>query len=161
LLVKLLNHTTLKLSLHILCLEDNADDRWLMENVLINDGLDCRIVQVQERKEFAAMLKQSKFDLIVSDFSLPTYDGAAALASAKSIQPDIPFILLSGTIGEERAVEFLKAGATDCVLKQNLSQMGPAVRRAIAEAGEKMNRQKAEELLRAQTRELRALTARL
>jgi DNA-binding NarL/FixJ family response regulator len=150
-----------KLSLHMLCLEDDENDRRLMESVLTKDGLNCQIVQVQERNDFEAILKLNQFDLIVSDFSLPGYDGATALATAKKIQPDTPFILLSGTIGEERAVDFLKAGATDCVLKQNLSRLGPAVRRAIAEAKEKMKRQKAEELLRTQAAELRALAARL
>jgi DNA-binding NarL/FixJ family response regulator len=150
-----------KRSLHILCLEDDEDDRRLMEAALTKDGLNYQIVQVQERNDFEAILKLNQFDLIVSDFSLPGYDGATALAAAKEIQPDTPFILLSGTIGEERAVDFLKAGATDCVLKQNLSRLGSAIRRAIAEAKEKMNRQKAEELLRTQATELRALAARL
>ncbi|MGA2869285.1 MAG: response regulator [Verrucomicrobiota bacterium] len=151
----------IKLSLHILCLEDDEHDRRLMEAALTKDGLNCQIVQVQERNDFEAILKLNQFDLIVSDFSLPGYDGATALATAKKIQPDTPFILLSGTIGEERAVDFLKAGATDCVLKQNLSRLGPSVRRAIAEAKEKMKRQMAEELLRTQAAELRALAARL
>jgi DNA-binding NarL/FixJ family response regulator len=150
-----------KILLHILHLEDVENDRRLMAAVLAKEGVACRIVPVQERQPFEALLRQDKFDVIVSDFSLPAYDGSTALATARQIQPDTPFILLSGTIGEERAVEFLKAGATDCVLKQNLSRLAPAVRRAVAEAGEKKNRQQAEELLRTQAGELRALAARV
>jgi len=156
-----MGNTCVKKTLNILCLEDEAGDRELMEQTLAAEGLDCRVVQVQARKEFEAMLQQKQFDLIISDFSLPAYDGGAALAAARKNQPETPFILLSGTIGEERAVEFLKSGATDCVLKQNLNRLGPAIRRALAEAEERRRRKKAEDSLHAQARQLRALAARL
>jgi len=136
-------------------------DRELMEATLERDGVACLMTHVQAGREFEALLKGHLFDLIISDYSLPAYDGEEALAAAQKLQPETPFILLSGTIGEERAVKFLKSGATDCVLKQNLIRLGPAIRRAVAEASEKKERQKAETQLHAQAAELRALAARL
>ncbi len=153
--------TSVKTSLCILCLEDDQDDRLLMESVLAADGLDCNFTHVQSGAEFEVALQQNKFDLILSDFSLPGYDGVAALTATKQIQPETPFILLTGTIGEERAVEILKSGATDCVLKNNLSRLGTVVRRALSEAEERDKRKKAEEGLRTQAEQLRALAARL
>src|SRR5882724_10114609 len=150
-----------KTSLSILCLEDNPNDRQLMEVALAGDGLNCRFTHVEERKEFEAALKQKKFDLIVSDFTLPSYDGRSALSVVRELQPETPFILFSGTIGEERAVEFLKSGATDCVVKDNFERLGSVVRRALREAEERAKRKNAEEALRAQASQLRALAARL
>src|SRR5258708_3884755 len=110
--------------LHILHLEDNPDDRQLTEAMLAADGLNCNFVNVETEKDFESALKQEKFNLILSDFALPAYNGMDALLAAKRLQPETPFVLLSGAIGEERAVESLKSGATDCVLKQNLKRLG-------------------------------------
>jgi len=98
---------------------------------------------------------------VISDFTMPSYNGESALATSRKFQPETPFIFLSGTIGEERAVEFLKAGAADCVLKDNLPRVGPAVRRALREAEERARRESAEAALREQAIQLRALAARL
>ena len=117
-------------------------------DALRTDGLAFETVQVKTQKEFHAALKQTRFDLILSDYSLPTYSGPAALAAAQKIQPDVPFLFVSGTIGEERAVEILKSGATDYVLKTHLNRLGPAVRRAVREARERRGRRKAEESLK-------------
>lgn len=156
-----MENTAANKSLRILCLEDDDGDLELIRETLAADGLDCWLEQVQTRKEFEAALKETSFDLIISDFSLPAYDGRSALAAAKKLQADTPFILLSGTLGEERAVSFLKSGATDCVLKHNLSRLVPAVRRALAEAEERARRKTAEEALQKQASQLRALAAQL
>jgi len=153
--------TAVKKPLRILSLEDDPDDRRLLAAVLAQDGLACDLVFAQTRTEFEMALSQEKFDLIMSDFTLPAYDGSSALAAGKKWQPETPFILISGTIGEERAVEMLKSGATDCVLKENLGRVGMVVRRALSEAEERTKRRSAEEGLRAQTDQLRALAARL
>jgi signal transduction histidine kinase len=150
-----------KISLNILCLEDSAYDRQMTERALAADGLNCRFTHTGNRREFETALNQGGFDLILSDFSLPAYDGTSALLAAKKFQPATPFVLLSGTIGEERVVELLKSGATDCVLKNNLSRLGMVVRRALNEARERERREAAEAGLRAQAEELRALAGRL
>jgi signal transduction histidine kinase len=148
-------------SLQILQLEDSLDDRHLTRSTLDKDGVECKIRTVATRDEFESAIKEVNFDLIISDYTLPFYDGKSALDVARKFQPETPFILLSGTIGEERAVEFLKSGAADCVLKDNLERLGPAVRRALLEAEERAKRKQAEEALKVQAAQLRALAARL
>src|SRR5215471_12149123 len=97
---------------------------------------------------FLAALRDFNPDLILADYSLPSFDGVAALSIAKEERPEAPFIFVSGAIGEELAIESLKKGATDYVLKQRLSRLVPAVRRAIREAEEQKARKDAEEALR-------------
>jgi signal transduction histidine kinase len=118
----------------ILVFEDNLDDRHLLETALGNLELAFQIVHAQTREEFHRALGNAQFDLIISDFNLPGYDGISALTLTKQLQPDTPFIFVSGTIGEERAVESLKLGATDYVLKDRLGRLVPAVERALREA---------------------------
>src|ERR1019366_3863012 len=86
---------------------------------------------------------------ILSDYNLPNYDGMAALALARAEQPEVPFILISGTLGEEQAVGCMLRGATDYLLKQRLDRLVPAVLRALAEAEERRKRREAEESVRA------------
>jgi two-component system sensor histidine kinase UhpB len=148
-------------SLRILSLEDDPNDRQLLAAMLSRDGLQCDLVYAGNAQEFELALGQGKYDLIMSDYTLPDYDGVSALAAARRLQPDTPFVLVSGTIGEERAVRMLKSGATDCVLKDNLARLGTVLRRALAEAGERRKRLAAEEALREQTVQLRALAGRL
>lgn len=148
-------------SLRILLLEDNPADRQLVAATLRHEGFDCKLIFTQTEDEFESALRTEKLDLVMSDFTLPTYDGVSALAATKRLQPEIPFIFLSGTIGEERAVEMLKSGATDCVLKNNLHRLAPAVHRALAEADEKAKRRAAEEALKLLAGQLRALADRL
>src|ERR671910_255798 len=110
-------------------------------------GISCEMVRVQTRADFEAALVNGDFDLVLSDYSLPSFDGLSALKLAKEIRPEVPFILVSGAIGEERAIEALKSGATDYVLKQRLERLVPAVRRAVREAEERNERRRAEEAL--------------
>src|ERR1041384_1789565 len=99
--------------LRILYLEDNPLDRELVANALAAEGLACQFIYAKSQKEFQAALHQPNLDLILSDFTIPSYDGMAALAAAQQTAPEVPFLFLSGTIGEQRAVASLKLGATD------------------------------------------------
>jgi len=139
----------------ILLLEDDPHDAGLIKELLEADHFVCRINRVQNRTEFLAALKNGGFDLILSDHKLPSFDGVSALNLALKIRPDIPFIFVSGTLGEETAIEALKVGATDYVLKTRLSRLVPAVQRALREAGDRAGRQGAEDALRRSEIELR------
>ena len=118
----------------ILHLEDNPADGELVQALLAEDGLACEIVRVETRAEFADALDRQRFDLVVSDFTLPSYDGRSALLLAKAKHPDMPVLFFSGTLGEESAIQALKDGATDYVLKQRPARFAQAVRRALREA---------------------------
>jgi PAS domain S-box-containing protein len=117
--------------LRILHLEDNAMDAELVAAALADEGLACQIVRTATRSAFAGACNEGTYDIILSDYSLPGFNGIAALAIAREVQPDVPFVFVSGTMGEEVAIDCLKQGATDYVLKHRLSRLGPAVRRAL------------------------------
>ena len=143
--------------MHILLLEDNLRDRQLVEKTLMNEGLVCQITHAKSKEEFQAALERAKYDLIISDFTLPAYSGIAALTASRELQPDTPFIFVAETIGEEQAVESLKSGAADYVLKERLNGLGQAVRRALREAKERKERHRAEEQVRVQSSALEAV----
>ncbi len=149
--------TRAKMQLRILYLEDDPRDAELIQEALTTEGITAQVTRVDTRADFAALLEQDSFDLIFSDNALPSFDGPSALALAQAKRPAVPFIFVSGTIGEEAAIESLKSGATDYVLKQRLTRLGPVVRRAIHEAGERVERQRAEENLRRSENRFRAL----
>ena len=142
-------------SIAILLLEDDPNDAGLVEECLQAEHLACRITRVQDRAEFLAALEDGEFDLILSDHKLPAFDGLSALNLAQSVRPEIPFIFVSGTLGEETAIEALKVGATDYVLKTRLSRLVPAVQRALGQASDRAARMKAEGALRRTETELR------
>ena len=131
--------------LHFLHLEDDELDAELVQRMLKAGNLNCVITYAKTHREFEAALKKDKFDLIMSDYSLPAYDGRTALELARQQYPETPFIFLSGTIGEERAVDSLKLGATDYVLKDRLARLVPAIRRALVEADVQQKRRQAEQ----------------
>ncbi len=143
----------MKTQLRVLHLEDSPCDAELVRTRLAEEGFACDLVLAQNRAEFESAIAQGPFDLILSDFALPDLDGLTALSLAQEKQPRVPFILLSGTLGEEQAVESLKGGATDYVLKHRLNRLVPAVRRALNEAEALAQRKQAEEKLR-QSQEL-------
>ena len=132
----------------VLHLEDDPKDAELVESALSEDELDCDITRVATEAHFREELQRGGYDLILADYSLPSYDGMAALVLTRSMTADIPFILLSGTLGEERAVEALKTGATDYLLKDRLSRLGPSVRRALREVAQRREQRQAEAALR-------------
>lgn len=134
--------------LQVLHLEDDANDAQLLRLKLEEANIECVITVVQTRDEFVNALEQTEFDLIVSDFTLPLFDGKSALEITRQKWPDIPFIFVSGTIGEEAAIESIVLGATDYVLKGRLSRLVPAMQRALLEAESRRERKRAEVALR-------------
>ena len=133
--------------LNVLHLEDNALDASLIEDYLNSEGIACNVHLVEEKDGFEKALTTLSFDFIFADHTLPNFDALQALSIAKKLVPQIPFILVSGTVGEEFAIECLKAGATDYVLKTRLSRLLPAIQRAIFENEEAKKRQKAEKTI--------------
>jgi PAS domain S-box-containing protein len=105
-------------------------------------------VRVENRAEFSAALDRQRFDLVISDFTLPSYDGRSSLLLAKTKYPDLPVIFFSGTLGEESAIQSLKDGATDYILKQRPARFVPAVRRALREAEERAEHKRIEKAMR-------------
>lgn len=131
----------------ILHLEDDAADAELVHTVLESAGLTCRITRVQTRDEFGDALRSGGFDVILADFRLPMFDGVSALRMTRELGLDIPFIFVSGTMGEDAAIEGMTQGATDYVLKERLSRLAPAVSRALHDAENRRERKRAEEAL--------------
>ena len=147
--------------IHILLLEDSPTDEDLIRHTLRRDTLTYSVESVDTRTAFSRWLEESQPDLILSDFSLPSLDGYTALALAREKYPDVPFIFVTGTLGEEVAIETLKKGATDYVLKHRLSRLLPSIHRALREAKERAERRRAEGQLRESHEQLRALTVYL
>jgi PAS domain S-box-containing protein len=141
---------TRKSPLRVLLLEDDPTDAELVRAVLEADRFVCEATRVQTSSDFIEVLESVEFDLILADYQLPSFDGVAALKLALAARPDLPFIFVSGTLGEEVAIEALKLGATDYVLKSGLSRLVPSVERALREARERSQRKRAEETLREQ-----------
>lgn len=144
--------------LRFLLLEDSLLDTELVRVALSEGGVDCELLQVDTQAAFVAALETKRLDLILSDYSLPSFDGTSALAIAQRLCPELPFIIVSGTLGEELAIETLKSGATDYVLKQRLGRLVPSVQRALREARERRNRQQAEAAARLSENRYRTLT---
>ncbi|MDB6021091.1 MAG: domain S-box, partial [Pedosphaera sp.] len=144
--------------LRVLHLEDNRNYSDLVQSKLAAEGFAPEVVCVETREDFEAALAQGGYDLIIADYFLPAYDGIKALKLSKEKQPDTPVLLVSGTIGEEAAIESLKAGATDYVLKHWPERLIPAVRRALREAGERKNRLRAETTLSRREKHFRAVS---
>ena len=138
----------MKQSLKVLILEDSPTDADLMLLQLFDASIEFSSRVVDTKKEYLESIEEFKPDIILSDYNLPEFDGLSALKIKKEILPDVPFIMVSGAFGEEFAVETLKKGATDYVLKDNISKLVPAVRRALEEAEEYSKRKKAEQQLK-------------
>lgn len=140
--------------LKVLYLEDDAYDVEIMREIL-DDSFDAEMYNVDNRDDFLAALRHDeRFDLILSDYNLPDFDATGALDVASEISPMVPFICVSGTVGEEKAVELLKQGATDYVLKDRMVRLVPAIRRALKETEEKRKLAEAHERLKRQNEEL-------
>jgi DNA-binding NtrC family response regulator len=135
-------------ALRILSLEDDPADAYLVQETLETGDLDCQVTRVETESDFTAALGHANFDLILADYTLPSFDGLSALRIAREKSPSLPFIFVSGTLGEEIAIEALKNGATDYVFKTRLSRLLPSVTRALREAKERMELGFAGEALR-------------
>src|SRR4051812_15958974 len=151
----------LKKEIHILMLEDNPTDSELAGHTLRRGGVKFTSTRVETEQDFIHELEKNPPDLILSDYALPGFDGYAALDIAKKRVPNIPFIFVTGTMGEEVAIETLKSGATDYVLKHRLARLVPSVHRALREATERAERRRAQEQLRESHEQLRALSVYL
>ncbi len=135
-------------TIRVLILEDVATDAELIEEELRYAGIAFSSRRVSAKKAYLDELDNYCPDLILSDYNLPQYDGELALLAAKSRCPDVPFILVTGAIGEELAIDIFTQGADDYVMKGKLQRLVPAVQRALAEATERKSRKEAEEALR-------------
>src|SRR5215831_6232290 len=129
--------------LRVLHLEDDLKDTELVQATLEAEGIQSALSRVENERDFVAALKREKFDLILADYTLPSFDGVSALKLAQEHAADVPFLFVSGTLGEDVAIEALKKGATDYVLKTRLARLGPSVTRALREAREKAERKRA------------------
>lgn len=139
----------MKTPLRILYLEDDPNDAELVQATLKGGGIACDVTRVETQADFLAALGIG-VDLILADYTLPSFDGLSALAIAEENYPEIPFIFVSGVMGEELAIETIKYGATDYVLKQRLSRIVPVVNRALEEVQERRKTEDALEKLRRQ-----------
>lgn len=126
----------MKPTLRILNLEDTQGDSELVRTKLLMAGIECDLVRVETREDFVDAIERGGFDLILANYSLPSFAGLSALNMAKRMCPGVPFIFLSGAIGDEFAIETIKRGATDYVLKDNLLQLPAAINRALLEVEE-------------------------
>lgn len=139
--------------LNILYLEDNPNDAELVESMLKNSGIQAYMKIVQTKEEFVNEIQNGLYNIIFSDYSLPSFSGRNAIEIAKKSCPEIPFIFVSGTMGEDTAIESLLTGATDYVLKTKLSRLAPAVKRALKEIEELNEKKKArKELIESEER---------
>jgi len=145
-------------TLQLVLVEDDPNDGELIARHLRKAGLDCVIHRVQTGPGLLSALSTLKPDLIISDFSLPRFHGLQALELASAHAPDVPFIFVSGTIGEETALDAVRNGATDYVLKSNLTRLSAAVQRALREAATKVQKRQSEQLRRDQELRLQRLT---
>jgi signal transduction histidine kinase len=150
-----------KKDIRILMLEDNVADAELVKFALRDGGLNFTIKRVDSKVQYLKELEEAPPDIILLDYALPDFDGFTALQMAQEKYPDIPFIFVTGTLGEEVVIEMLKSGATDYVLKTRLSRLVPAVQRAMREAGERAERRRAQERLKKSHEQLRALSVYL
>src|SRR5437016_417078 len=154
---KSVENIMIKDSLRILNLEDNVNDAELNQAMISARWPDCPLVRVDTRSEFLSALEQGGFDVILSDYTMPGFSGLHALELSREKRPEIPFLFVSGTIGEDAAIEALKNGATDYVLKHRLMRLIPAVDRALREARERTEYERAEEAMRQSEHKYREL----
>jgi PAS domain S-box-containing protein len=138
----------MKSPLRILYLEDEPGDAELVQETLAVEDIPCQLTRVETEADFITSLREGGFDLIFADYTLPSFDGLSALKIARQHSASVPFIFVSGTLGEEVAIEALKVGATDYVFKTRLSRIVPSVRRALREAEERIELSRSEEALR-------------
>lgn len=144
-------------NVHVLIIEDNEDDVILEIDELIRGGFQVNHKQIQSRHELDEALKQETWDCIISDFSMPQFSGIEALEVLRETMLDIPFILVSGAVGEETAVAAMKAGAHDYIMKNNLVRLVPALERELREAEIRRQNRAAEEIIRNERKLLRTL----
>ncbi len=124
----------MKKEITVLHLEDEDQIVQIVQKILQKEGLQVNSIQVQTQSEFLKALENNEIDLIIADYSLPEYSGLSALRSLRKHDTETPFILFSGSIGEQKAIASLREGATDYVLKENIKALGPVVTRVLKES---------------------------
>jgi PAS domain S-box-containing protein len=137
-----------KTKLNVLLLEDLERDIEIIREMLLDAGFDLHMDCTEKENTFISLLRSRGYDVILADFKLPGFDGFAALRWSREICPDVPFICVSGTIGEEKAVEVLKQGAVDYILKDRMGRLPFSIDRALSEAKDIAERKQAEKTLR-------------
>ena len=142
----------------VLLVEDRVDDAELLLAEMRRRGLPVVSRRVESEPEYIAALRDFAPELILSDYTLPNFDGPLALKIAKQQRPDTPFIFVSGTIGEERAIDALQRGAVDYVLKDNRARLVPAIERALKEAEDREARRQALRQLQASEERFRSIS---
>lgn len=148
---------SMKTGLSVLNLEDSSEDAELNQAMLSARWPHCQLKRVDSREAYVAALEAGGFDVILSDYTMPGFGGNQALAIARELRPQVPFLFVSGTIGEDTAIEALKNGATDYVLKHRLMRLIPAVDRALREVQEHAECQRAEVFMRQSEHKYREL----
>ena len=147
--------------LKILCLEDIENDAIIIRELLGSEGLIFQFDHVSTESEFTDKLKSEKFDIILSDYNLPGFSGFTALFLSKKYCPEVPFICISGTIGEDLAVELMHLGASDYILKDRLSRLPVAIEHAISDVKVKQARIEADEEIKNMKESLEKLNQHL
>lgn len=154
-----------KQTLKILCLEDAPKDAELLKEMLTGAGYIVDMDIAEDEEKFLSFLRNITYDIILADYTLPGYNASEALKLAKTVQPYAPFICISGTIGEDKAVELVKQGATDYVLKDRLGRLIFSVNRALNDAARQkeweftQEKLRDKEIIESQNEELRKLNA--
>ncbi len=147
--------------LRILHLEDSPSDAELAREHLAMEGISCVVHRVETQEDYSAALHEGGIDLVVADYQLPDFDGLTAYTIARQYCPDVPFLILTGKLGEEYAIDTLKLGVTDYILKQHLStRLAPAMLRALDQRRERAERREAQEQLRRHQEHLEELVKR-
>ncbi|MEJ2685974.1 MAG: EAL domain-containing protein [Gammaproteobacteria bacterium] len=136
------------LSVGVLVVEDSEDDTLLLIDALERAGFSIRWRRVEAAEQLHSALQEESWDVVVSDYTMPRFSGSAALRMVQEFDPDLPFIFVSGTIGEDTAVAAMREGAQDYVMKANIARLAPAIRRELTEAGHRRARREAEDTLR-------------
>jgi two-component system cell cycle sensor histidine kinase/response regulator CckA len=152
-----MNYPSISAALGIVHLEDKPQDRELIADALAAEGIIGNFTYAKTKEEFQAALEQRGIGLILCDYSVPSYSGSEALSMARRLKPEVPFIFVSGTIGEDRAVESVRSGATDYVLKEHLDRLSPVVHRALQEAQLQRQQKQSEEAMRTSEHKYRHL----
>lgn len=143
-----------EMELNVLSLEDSLRDFEIIRERLLDEGFRMKISRVEKESEFVSSLRNTNWDIILADFKLPGFNAFAALHISREICPYVPFICVSGSIGEETAIDLIKSGAVDYVLKDRLARLPVAINRALKDAKEKQTLRKAEEELKERMDEL-------
>jgi len=134
--------------LRVLFVEDSEDDMLLILRELKRGGYDVMFERVDTLEDMRSALSKGKWDIILSDYTMPHFSAQAALSLFKEMELDIPFIIVSGAIGEQTAVALMKAGAHDFVMKGNLARLVPAIQRELSDAKARRERKQAQEKLK-------------